>query len=212
MKNILDHASTNDYFIYLDSLDKAALRDEFYACHRLKKAIKARVDKICRAVCNLYCPWLVDIDHDDITSYEHYLIRILLRFEASLMQQRRHINELHDLYDPRPIRSIKLPEVFDATDVLRVYDEVIYEMRRLEKIVSTYEETNHIWMHFLYNRCDIPEAFQSEDARRCYCAVKSDGSYDFKNQLLLVHNMLEAIIEINMGCDISVFKDKRRRV
>lgn len=213
MNSILNYVDANDYFNYLANLDaiedKATLLNEFYACHRLKKAITKKIDEVCRIVCNDFCPWLVDIDHEDITSYEHYLIRILLRFEMFVKKQRQHIIQLHDFYNPRPIRNIKPPEVFDATDVIQVYMDVIQAMRRLEKIVASFEGATDMWMYFLYNRRDIPETSKTKWERKSFCVINPDDSYDFKTQLLLVNNILETIIRVEMDCDISVFKDKR---
>jgi hypothetical protein len=192
----------------LEDLDKETLLNEFYACHRLKKAIEARTDKLCRAVYNHYCALLVDFDCEDITRFDYYLMRLLLRFELFVKRQFRHINELHDFYDPKSIRSIKPSAYLNSSSVIRIYSETMDAFRRLERIVCSMDEKINMWMYFLYNKRDIPEVFKTEECRKKACMVRADGSYDFKYQLELVYKELVCIIENEMNCDISFFREK----
>ena len=211
MNSILNYPSANDYFIYLDSLESGALLNEFYACHRLKKAITARTNRICREVYNVYRPLFVEYDAEDITNYRHYLIRVLLNFEKFVKQQRRHINKLRDLYDPRPMRSIKPPEVFDACSVLRDYDEVVREFQRLEGLVSAFENANNKSLSSAHET-SILEYDPAEKGRDKFHSVKlNDNDECFKNALKSAYEELAWIVLLQMGCDISVFKDKRKQ-
>ena len=56
------------------------------------------------------------------------------------------------------------------------------------------KKTN-MWMHFLYNRRDIPEMLKTAECRNKVCAVKQDGSYDFRYQLEIVYKELMRIVE-----------------
>lgn len=209
-KSILSHLSEMQYLRYLEELDSSDLLNEFYACHRLKRAIKSRVNRVCDAVCNHYCPLLVDIAHEEMTSYDHYFIRFLLRFELFVKRQQQHIIAFHDFHDPRPIRTAKPPAVLTPEAVFRIYFEVMEEFSHLEKIVSSFAEKTNMWLYFLYNRRDIPEEFKTVEYRDKTCAVKPDGSYDFLYQLELVYKELVWIVETEMNCDISVFRKKGR--
>ena len=191
-KNILSHTAINDYLLYLDSLDKDALRNEFYACHRLKKAITARTNQICREVYNVYRPFFVEYDEDDITNYRHYLIRVLSNFEKFLGQQRRYINVLRDLYDPRPLRSIKIPEPFNDASVFQEYERLMDKFKRLEGLVSSFESVNGKSLSF------------AQKAR-----ALDDNDASFKEELQETYKEVAEIVRFEMHCDISAFKDKR---
>lgn len=210
-KNILSHTAINDYLLYLDSLDKDALRNEFYACHRLKKAITARTNQICREVYNVYRPLFVEYYEKDITNYRHYLIRVLLNFEKFLKQQRRHINELRDLNDPRPMRSIKPPEVFDACSVLRDSDEVVREFQRLEGLVSAFENANSKSLSSAHETSVLEYDPAGKGWDKFHRVKLNDNDECFRNALKSAYEKLEWIVLLQMECDISVFKDKRRQ-
>lgn len=212
MNELLNCTSEREYLCYLESLDSSALLDEFYACHRLKKAVTSRLDHVCHAVCNHYCPLLVDIAHGEITSHDHDLIRFLLRFESFVKRQYQHINALHDQYEPLRSRSVKPPAVLSPESFLGLYSEIMEEFGYLERIVSAFEGATNMWMYFLYNRRDIPEIFKTAEYRNKACAVKPDGSYDFRYQFEFVYKELVRIVESEMHCDISAFKNRRRQV
>ena len=192
---ILNYTSEKDYLHHLEGLDESALLKEYYACMRLKRAIEARTKYICRLLKIKYCPLLVDIDHTQITRHDYYLQRILLRLEMFIKKQSQFVNELHDYYNPEPIRHANRPAVLNPSTVLKVYLEVMPAFARLEEIVSSLSAKTDLWMHYLYNRRDIPDAFKTEECRRKYCAVNPDGSYDFKYQLELVYKELVWVLD-----------------
>ena len=194
MNSILDQSDRNDYMLYLDHLyrKEGLLQNEFYAIQRLKKLITARTNQICREVYNVYRPFFVEYDEDDITNYRHYLIRVLSNFEKFLRQQRRYINVLRDLYDPRPLRSVKIPEPFDDYSVFQEYDKLMRKFQRLEMLVSSFESVNGKSLSFAQN-----------------ARALDDNDASFKEELQVTYDELAEIVRFEMHCDTSAFKDKR---
>lgn len=206
--SILNYTVQEEYLCYLEELDTDALLCEYYACQRLKKAVMARAERVCHTVFNRYCSLLLDICRESVTRHDYYLIRFLLRFELFVKRQHQHINELHDFYDPRPLRTALPSVALTPSLVWNVYLDVMKEFHRFERMIAAFEEKTNCWMYFLYQRRDIPEALKTEECRERMCALKSDGSYDFQYQFEFVYKELVRIIETEMNCDILQFKDR----
>lgn len=208
MKNlILYYRDVNAYLDHLEGLDEKTLLDEFYICNRLKTTVIARTDLVCRTVVNQFCMGLKNVDHEDIASYDAYLLRFLLNFERFIRRELQYINKLHDFDNAKPVRGLKPPEAPLKPVVYRAYCEMLQEFQRLERIVLALEENLKLWMYFLYKRGNLSDDYKTEQWRHRVCAVNQDGSYDWSRQLEAVSDVLGWVIEDEMECDILKFKD-----
>lgn len=181
--SILHYRSGNAYLEHLESLDEDTLLDEFYTSKRLHMAVKKRTDLVCRTVVNQFYMSLKYINHEDIVSYDAYLLRFLLNFERFIRREMQYINKLHDFDNAKPIRGIAPPEEPRAPEAYCAFGEMLQDLQRLERIVFALEEKLRL------------------------CVVKKDGSYDWHCQLEDVRDILRWVIEDIMECDIQKFED-----